>query len=767
VVNEGGVVEHRVILVSNRLPVSVRRVNGKLHLHPSIGGLATALSSIHSKHGWLWVGWPGARFSSRQVESVLESELNCHPVFLSAKEVEKYYHGFCNRTLWPLLHYFPKATRYDYSEWNYYRRVNQKFCDKVLDVTRPGDVIWIHDYHLMLLPTMLRRHLAEAKIGFFLHTPFPPPEIFCLLPWRREIIEGILGADLIGFQTLEYANNFLDSVLILLGKSHELGKIYVEDRGLVKVGAFPIGIDFEKWFNAGGDPRTIREARKFKKIIGERKVILSFSRLEYTKGIPEQLEAFDAFLEQHPEWHEKVALILAVSPSRMETREYQLLKREVDEIVGRINGKYSTIGWTPILYLHRTLPFHTLAALYVMADVALITPLRDGMNLIAMEYVAACSNGSGVLILSETAGAAKELGEAILVNPNDKQEVSDALNAALRMPVEEQALRNRRMQERLRSRDVEAWARLFLEQLLEVKEIQEALRAKVIDDEIKRDLVLDYHRGSPRLLLLDYDGTLVPIREEPQESAPDEDLIDLLRRLAEPEENEVVLISGRDRATLDEWFRGLNVTLVGEHGAWLKRPGSSWELMEPLTSSWKREIRPILQMYADRVLGSFIEEKEFSIAWHYRKAETEYGESLARELARLLTSMTASFDVEVLHGKKVIEVKSAGVNKGRVALRLLSSRSFQFILAMGDDFTDESMFRALPKWAYTIKVGVEPSFARLNLSSQSDVVPLLRELISLTEEVDKGVKPSIPLVSRRRPLSPQGFERSINAGSSM
>jgi len=718
------------------LPVTITKVKGKLRLQPSIGGLATALSSLHGKYQWKWVGWPSTEQSSKQIETML-AEVNCCPVFLSAKEVEKYYHGFCNRVLWPLLHYF-QVTKYDHTEWEYYKRVNQKFCDKVLEVARPQDVIWIHDYHLMLLPAMLRKHLPEAKIGFFLHVPFPPPDIFCLLPWGEEIIEGLLGADLIGFQSLEYADNFLDTVLILLGRSHELGRIYVEDRGMVKVGAFPIRVDFEKFFKASEDPQVLRRVHKFKKMVGERKVILSFSRLDYTKGIPQQLEAFDTFLEQHPEWHNKVILILAVSPSRTGTREYQELKREIDELVGRINGKYSTINWTPILYIHRTLPFHAVLALYVLADVALITPLRDGMNLIAMEYVAACSNGLGVLVLSKTAGAAKELGEAILVNPYDKQEIANALDAALRMPPEEQALRNRRMQERLRSYNLEAWAENFLKQLLEIKEVQEVLRMKILDERARRGLIAQYRKNSPRLLLLDYDGTLVPIVEEPQKAAPTNELLDVLKRLAEPEENEVVVISGRDRDTLDEWFRGLNVTLIAEHGAWLKRPGSKWELVEPLMPSWKREVRPILQLYADRVPGSLIEEKEFSIAWHYRGTETEYGELLARELARLLASITASFDVEVLHGKKVIEVKCSGVSKGRTALHLLSSQGFKFILAIGDDLTDESMFRVLPKWAYTIRVGLEPSFARFNFPSQSEVLSLLKELAGLAEEAKRG-----------------------------
>lgn len=723
---------HRILIASNRLPISVERRKGKAYFHPSVGGLATALSSVHNQYQWWWVGWSGTKSFSKKIESKFVSEFRCYPVFLTKKDIEKYYQGFCNRTLWPLFHYFPRITKYDSSEWDYYKKVNQVFCNRIVDVANPDDVIWIHDYHLMLLPGLLKKYLPEATIGFFLHIPFPPFGIFRLLPWRKEILNGILGADLIGFHTFEYSNNFLDSVLCLLGKDHELGRIHNENR-IIKVGVFPLGIDFQRYFTAGKDPQVNSEIRRLRNIIGKRKVVLSIDRLDYTKGIPERLDAFNTFLENNPKWHGNVTLALAVTPSRVNVHEYQLLKKEIDELVGRINGKYSTIDWSPILYVHQTLPFHTLAALYIMADVALVTPIRDGMNLIAKEYIAASSNGLGVLILSEMAGAARELGEAIIVNPNNKQEISDALNLALEMSTKEQILRNTTMQKRLRFYDIELWTRQFFDQLFEIKKLQETLEAKLIDDRIKSKLITDYHKNNSRIIFLDYDGTLVPFTESPRKSTPDDKLLELLEQLAEPPENEIVLITGRDRSTLDKWFRKLNISLVGEHGTWIKtKKSNSWEIIEPLQSDWKREIRPTLELYVDRVPGSFIEEKEFSIAWHYRNVKTEGGELQAKELMALLTSISANIEIGVLHGNKVIELKNVGINKGRAALRFLSKQNPQFILAIGDDSTDESLFQLLPQNAYSIKVGIESSYARFNLTSQSEVVPLLKELLNVT-----------------------------------
>jgi len=312
---------------------------------------------------------------------------------------------------------------YSQSLWQSYQRANEVFCDAVASIWEQGDDIWVHDYHLMLLPRLLRQRLRGATIGFFLHIPFPSLEIFRLLPWRKELLEGILGADLVGFHTYDYAGHFLSSVRYLLGHDSVMGKITAGER-VVKVDAFPVGIDYERYAGAAEAPATEAERRRFRGNLGDRKMILSIDRLDYTKGIIQRLEAFGLFLDRHPEYREKLTMVLVVVPSRTMVGRYAQLKKQVDELVGAVNGRHGTIGWTPIWYLYRFLPFDSLVALYTAADVALVTPLRDGMNLIAKEYVATRREGKGVLILSETAGAAKELVEACLLytspSPRDR-----------------------------------------------------------------------------------------------------------------------------------------------------------------------------------------------------------------------------------------------------------------------------------------------------------------------------------------------------------
>jgi len=719
----------RILLVSNRLPVVIKKRKGRFYFSPAIGGLATALSSVYQKRNCLWIGWPGiASELEPEVKSKLYSEYNCYPVFLTKEDVEYFYYGFCNSTLWPLFHGFPQITKYDSSQWESYKKVNRIFYDTIAEIYKPNDIIWIHDYHLMLLPSLLREEFPDAKIGFFLHIPFPSPEIFRLLPWRREILEGILGADLIGFHIYDYVVNFLNTIRQLFGIDHELGTVLFDGR-LIKIDAFPIGIDFEKYFNAISRRRVQKGIRKFLSAVGDRKIIFSIDRLDYTKGILERLEAFETFLENNPEWHEKVVFILVVPPSRMSVRPYRSLKRQIDETIGRINGKYESINWRPIIYIHRTIPSDTLLALYSIADVALITPIKDGMNLVSKEYIAARSDGRGVLILSEMSGASKELLEAIIVNPNDIEEVANAIKTALEMPEEEQIKRIRKMQERLRSYDINRWVQSFLEKLSETKEIQNSMRLRIFDDKKLSQLKEDCYK-SPRLFLLDYDGTLVPFADKPKDARPNDRVLGILDKLSRVPESEVVLISGRDKDTLDKWFGNLNISLVAEHGAWIKEKShTKWEIIDPsLTSEWKREVRPILELFVDRIPNSFIEEKDFSLVWHYRSVR-EYDISLSNDLMASLTQMAANLEISVLKGPKVIEIKNAGINKGRAALHFLSKDNYQFILAIGDDLADEALFKVLPKHAYSIKVGMTASYARFNLISQKDVLPLLEKLL--------------------------------------
>ncbi len=724
-------VKRKILIVSNRLPINITEKGNKLHFQPNIGGLATALSSVQKQYQCKWVGWHGRKNISKKIEKRFNKEFNCHSITLSEQDVKKYYLGFCNETLWPLFHYFPTITKYDYGEWENYVKVNQVFCDKIIEIAEPEDIIWIQDYHLMLLPSLLRELLPKAKIGFFLHIPFPPFEIFRLLPWRKEIITGLLGADVVGFHTYEYSNNFLNTVLCLLGEDNTLGRLQIRDR-TVSVGVFPLGIEFQKYFGAAKDSEVEKEVFKFRKIIGNYKVVLSVDRMDYTKGIPERLEAFSSFLEENNQWREKIIMILVVPPSRIEAHQYSLLKKEIDELVGRINGKYSTMKWSPILYINKPMNFQALSALYIISDIALITPIRDGMNLIAKEYVASNSDGKGVLILSEMTGAAKELVEAIIINPNDRKEISNALNMALSMPEEEQISRNKLMQDRLQFYDIKKWVKQFLEKIDETKKIQARLKVKILTGKILTGLVETYQKSNSRLIFLDYDGTLTPLVKHPEDAKPSREILEILEKLSTNPENEVVLISGRDRNTLETWFGSLNVSLIGEHGAYIKKKGNKfWELIEHLNSDWKKEIRPILELFTDRIKNSFIEEKEFSLAWHYRNVKNEEGASQAKELMALLTTISANLEIGVLKGSKVIEVKNIGTNKGRAALQYLSGNEAQFILAIGDDETDETLFKVLPPKAYSIKVGISQSYSRFNLESPKKVLLLLKKIVEI------------------------------------
>jgi len=726
----------RLCIVSNRLPFTVAEKEGELKFKASVGGLVSGLNaylgSLNSTMSYIWVGWPGIAAKDdikEKLKSKALSDFHACPVFLPETIMEKFYNGFCNKTIWPLFHYLPSYAVYDEDYWDCYKEVNETFCNAIIEIIQPDDVLWIHDYHLMLLPKLLREKMPDIPIGFFLHIPFPSYEIFRLLPgkWRREILDGILGADLIGFHTHDYSQYFLRCVLRILGHEHSMGKIILEDR-IVKVDALPMGIDFRRFHNSVDSPDVQNEKDELKKTLADFKVIFSIDRLDYTKGIINRLLGYEIFLEKNPQWRRKVILVLIVVPSRTGVEDYQKMKKQIDELVGKINGRFGGIDWTPILYRYRFLPFNSLIAQYSVSDVALITPLRDGMNLVAKEYVATRTDETGVLILSEMAGASKELGEAIIINPNYKVEIADALKEALDMPLEEQMKRNRVMQERLKRYDVVGWADDFMSGLLAIREEQKCFNAKLLDPASREKLVEDFYRSDRRIIFLDYDGTLIPFADHPEKAKPGEDVLKLINRLSEDEKTEVVLISGRDRNTLESWFGMLNIAIVAEHGVWIREKKEDWKLTRPLTTGWKSQLLPIISLYTDRLPGSFIEEKEFSIVWHYRKSDPELASIRAKELIDDLVHFTANIDVLVLQGSKVVEVKNAGVNKGSATMHLIQKGCFDFILAIGDDWTDEDLFKALPETAYSIKVGLHPSHARFNLHHYTDVIQLLTQL---------------------------------------
>ncbi len=731
-----------MLIVSNRLPFTVVEKDGKFIYQESVGGMVSGLSSYldslknssFTESEYIWIGWPGITIEDEKQKVELKSkaihDFKAYPIFLSTITMDKFYHGFCNKTIWPLFHYFPSYTTFDEESWQYYRDVNRSFCEAIMEIIEPDDIVWIHDYHLMLLPHLLKKKAPDNPIGFFLHIPFPSFEIFRLLPkkWQKEILEGLLGADLVGFHTHEYTQYFLRCVLRIMGYEHNMGKIIMENN-IVKADTFPMGIDFLKFHDHTSSVQVQKEEDKFDRTLANYKIILSIDRLDYTKGLINRLQSYEIFLERYKEWQKKLILLLIVVPSRIGVEQYHQNKKEIDELVGRINGRFGSIDWTPISYQYSYLPFSSLVALYKRSDIALITPLRDGMNLISKEYIAARNDKTGVLILSEMAGASKELGEAIIINPNYKEEITEALREALEMPEEEQIRRNNIMQERIKCYDVVKWAKDFIQDLLLIHEEQRRFDARLLNRKAKEQLKEDFNKAMSRLILLDYDGTLVPFKSNPQKAAPNLEVINILSAFLKDPRNELVLLSGRDKDTLDRWFRMPDMNIVAEHGILIKEKNSEWVVVKPVNDQWKMRIIPLLNLYVDRVPGSFTEEKDFSITWHYRKADPEQGSQRAKELMDTLVNLTANIDVQVLQGNKVVEIRDAGLNKGTAGMHWISRKQYEFILAIGDDFTDEDLFRILPDTAYSIRVGVTQSYARFNLHNYIEVLELLRQIL--------------------------------------
>ena len=729
----------RLIIVSNRLPFTLRQRGTSIESKPSSGGLVTALGAYVARQRErdpafesLWVGWPGSDFEPEvqpKVEAAL-AEQHAKPIFLSKEDSDDFYYGFCNRTLWPLFHYFTSFVDYEPRLWETYVRVNRVFSDAVSKLARPGDTIWVHDYQLLLLPGLLRETHPRNAIGFFLHTPFPSHEIFRLLPveWGQQLVEGMLGADLVGFHVHEYTQHFLHCVLRLTGRDHHLGQLAVGDQ-LRRADTFPLGVDFESFARTADSPAVTERRAQIALGLGERKVILSVDRLDYTKGLAERLRGYERFLERYPDWRGKVTFLLLVVPSRVEVSQYAELKHALDERVGAINGRFGTVDWAPIIYQYRSAPFDELVAMYRLADVALITPLRDGMNLVAKEYLACKTDDTGVLILSEMAGAAREMNEALLINPHHWEEIAEALERALTMPREEQVRRTRAIRDRLRIYDASQWANHFLSALGKLANRQGELAAKRLGPDLEGDLVRRHAEAKRALLLLDYDGTLVPIVARPELAAPDDELLELLARLTGSGKNIVYVISGRGKGSLEDWLGGTGVGIIAEHGAWLREPGGEFHLTRALSAAWKEEVGAILRLFAAQVSGSLLEEKEFSLAWHYRNADPELGSQRAKELVMELTQFTANLDLQILEGKKVVEVRSAGVNKGVAAADLVQRLEPDFTLAVGDDHTDEDLFRLLPD-ATTLHVGSPFSIARYHVRSPAEVRALLGRLAS-------------------------------------
>ncbi|MDB5166095.1 MAG: trehalose-6-phosphate synthase [Candidatus Saccharibacteria bacterium] len=719
-----------IIIVSNRLPVSVKKTDDGLEYYPSVGGLATGLSSYVTDSHNIWIGWPGVP-SDDLTESdkvAITTELakhNCYPVFLSKQQLEDYYNGYSNSVLWPLLHNLPLSDDRSESWWTAYKEVNDLFAHTVAAMAKTNSIIWVHDYQLLLLPAMLRENGAGQQIGFFSHIPFPPSEVFTTLPEARALVEGVLGADLAGFHTPSYTSNFLE-VCQALDSGIVTGQQVVSTGHVTRVSDFPMGIDYAKFSRASRSRKIKSELRRLKRKYARKQVILTVDRLDPTKGLVERLRAYRTLLKQNPDLRGRVVMVMLAMPSRTEIAEYKRLKVSVEKLVRDINDTYATKRWLPVDYMFTSLPFETLSALYQLADVAFIAPIRDGMNLVAKEYVASKNGKKGVLILSSTAGAAEELSDALIVDPKKPATSVAALKHALTMPKDELRLRLKNMQKQISDFTVHEWAGSFMSTLRTPATSRS--RTHQLTGKHRQLLVQRFASARKRLLLFDYDGVLSAFTRDPSKAAPSAEVYELVSKLTADPANEVVILSGRSKDDLQAWFGDLQIALAAEHGAlFRRRRGKNWYKTSHLDNSWKSIILPVLEKYAELTPGAFVEEKEWSLVWHYRRASAYHSSKNTTILKHILRDLLPPYNLVLQSGSKIIEIRPADVNKGRVAQEWLI-HEHDFVLAIGDDITDEDTFAVMPQSAYSVHVGKKRTLARYRLRSSRDVTRLLQTL---------------------------------------
>lgn len=725
----------QVIIVSNRLPVSVKKEDGELVFSLSVGGLATGLSSYANNKHNIWIGWPGIPsddLTERERDRIVAelAKHNCSPVFLTKKQIDDFYNGYSNTVLWPLFHKLRPQDKPGERRDRWYRSyqmVNKLFAEATKTAAQEGSRIWVQDYQLLMVPEMLRTLKIDVTIGFFLHIPFPDPKKFISLPHHQKMLTGILGADLIGFHTPDYVNNFLKTCQLT-----SVGTVNIDDRTVtlpdrtVRVSDFPMGIDYEKYASAGRSAVVKQAVKKYKRLYRRKKVIVAVDRLDPSKGLLERLKTYGELLRQHPDLKGKVIFAMVAAPSRTDVPAYQRLAKRLDQLVVEINQEFGTAKWQPVDYINRTVPFEEVTALFQIADVAFIAPLRDGMNLAAKEFVASARK-NGALILSETAGAAQELRDALIVNPKRPETVVAALYDSLTMRRRELRRRLKRMKEYLKDHTVQDWATEFVDTMN--KPVQGTLLpTHKMTSRYEKQLRSDFDQAYHRLLLLDYDGTLVPFRNDYRDAQPSDELLDVLAKLAHDPINDVVIISGRVSDDLEKWFGHLPLNLVAEHGASIKRAASGvWEPQTKDNTPWRELLQPALEKYAALTPGAKVEAKHYSLVWHYRSSPPYYAQKYLVVIKRSLSPFLKRFGIALVSGNKILEVKDPNVRKDVAAQNWLNNQ-YDFIMGIGDDTTDEDLFKVLPEGSYSIKVGSGRTAASYRMTNYKDIGRLLKKL---------------------------------------
>ncbi len=722
-----------MVVVANRLPFDLKKQpDGSTIARQAPGGLVTALAPILSRREGAWIGWAGD--ADVELDPTTTDGLTLHPLPLSADEISAYYEGFSNGTLWPLYHDAIADPEYHRHWWDAYRRVNRRFAEKSAEVAADGAVVWIHDYQLLLVPAMLRELRPDVRIGFFQHIPFPPVELYMRLPWRKEIIAGMLGADLIGFQVSGAVRNFARLARTLVGADVSGSSLSYADRN-IRVGAFPISIDAKAQSELAVRPEVTEAAAKLRSDLGNpRKLILGVDRLDYTKGINVRLRAFGELLAERDPAVDGATMIQIATPSRERLGSYVRTRENIERQVGAINGDYGRIGHPAVSYLHQSFPRDELAAFYVAADVMAVTPLRDGMNLVAKEYIACRTDGDGVLLLSEFTGAAGELRQSLLVNPYDTNGVKETLRTALQMPHQEQKKRMRFLRRQVRTHDVDAWAKTFLSTLEDTKD-PVAAALKRLPAEVK-SAVRSLADEQYLLVGTDFDGVLSPLVEDPAAARPLPAAIDALRTLAVLPNTSVAVISGRslDQLRLLVGDAG-PVHLVGSHGAedagisglvhHAAHTGPTPTTLTDDEQHLKDRLDRAVADLAEKYPTIRLEHKPTGIAVHLRGTTPEVETAVAQEITR---GMAEWDGVRVLPGKKVLELSVVTADKGRALAGLRSALGGPRTIFLGDDVTDEHAFGVLQPGDVGVKVGPGETAAKLRISDPRQVADLLTAL---------------------------------------
>nr|GMD26490.1 probable alpha,alpha-trehalose-phosphate synthase [UDP-forming] 9 [Ipomoea batatas] len=778
----------RKIVVSNMLPLHAQRDKGTSKWCFSLDKDSLLLQlkdGFSPETEVIYVGCLKADIEPSEQEEVAQrllDDFKCVPTFLPPDVQKKFYYGFCKQYLWPLFHYMlpmcpDHGDRYDRQLWQAYVSANKLFADKVMEVVNPeDDYIWVHDYHLMVLPTFLRKRYHRVKLGFFLHSPFPSSEIYRTLPVRDEILKGLLNCDLIGFHTFDYARHFLSCCSRMLGLDYEskrghIGLDYFGRTVYIKI--LPVGIHMGRLESVLNQPSTFDKVKEIQEQFKGKKVILGVDDMDIFKGISLKLLAFEQLLQQHQDLQGKLVLVQIVNPARSSGKDVQEAKRETYSTAKRINELYGHPSYEPVILIDHPAARYEKTAYYAVAECCIVNAVRDGMNLVPYKYIV-CRQGSpgmdeamgikagsprtSMLVVSEFIGCSPSLSGAIRVNPWDIEAVAEALNVAITMSDSEKQLRHEKHYRYVSSHDVAYWARSFMQDLerackdhyskrcwgiglglgFRVISLSPSFR-KLSNDHI----VSSYKRTNRRAIFLDYDGTIVP--QSSIVKSPSAEVIHFLNALSNDPKNTVFIVSGRGRSSLCEWLEPCErLGLAAEHGYFIRwNKSSDWECMTADTE-WKQIVEPVMKQYTDATDGSSIETKESALVWHHQDADPDFGSCQAKELLDHLENVLANEPAVVKRGQQIVEVKPQGVTKGLAAEKVLlmmvnGGRPPDFVMCIGDDRSDEDMFEGIIKMVsglsistapemFACTVGRKPSRARYYLDDTADVVRLLQGL---------------------------------------